>query len=67
MAATIDDVIEAAANGVIRALEARKAGRTDTAAAVSDVSTEGLVRSGFIVGFHIIAGGITPELLRGTL
>jgi len=58
MAVTIDDVIEAATNGVIRALDARKATQQGAVTEVADVSTAGLVRSGFIVDVHIIAGGI---------
>jgi hypothetical protein len=57
MAVSIDDVIEAATNGVIRALDARKTGHKGALTEVADVSTAGLVRSGFFVGFHIIAGG----------
>ena len=60
MAVTIDDVIEAATNGVIRALDARKATQHGAVTEVADLSTAGLVRSGFFVGVHIIAGGIRP-------
>jgi hypothetical protein len=58
MAVTIDDVIEAATNGVVRALDARKAAQQGAVTEVADVSTAGLVRSGFFVGVHIIAGGL---------
>jgi|RhiMetdeSRZDD1v2_1073273.scaffolds.fasta_scaffold1338121_2 uncharacterized protein YbjT (DUF2867 family) len=57
MAVTIDDLFEAAANGVIRALEARKAGQ-QSLTDVADASTAALVRSGFFVDVHIRAGGI---------
>jgi hypothetical protein len=60
MAVTIDDVMEAATNGVIRALEARKANPRSALTEAGDVRTEDLVRSGFFVGIHIIAGGIRP-------
>jgi hypothetical protein len=50
----VDDIVEAAAHGVLRALEARKLG----VASVAD-----LVRSGFAVDFIIRAGGITPALM----
>jgi hypothetical protein len=55
MAVAIEDVLEAATNGVLRALEARKAGAT-----AEDLSATALIRSGFYVDLHIIAGGITP-------
>jgi hypothetical protein len=58
MAVTIDDVVEAATNGVIRALDARKSAPQSALTEAADVSTAGLVRSGFFVGVHIIAGGI---------
>jgi hypothetical protein len=46
MAVTIDDVIEAATNGVIRALDARKATQQGAVTECHDVSTGHLVRSG---------------------
>jgi hypothetical protein len=46
----IQDVIAAAAEGVIRALDARK------------ISAGELVQSGFGVSVHIIAGGIRERL-----
>jgi len=55
MAVTIDDFVEAATNGVIRALDARRAGQEG---ASTRLSTESLVRSGFVVDIHIRAGGI---------
>jgi hypothetical protein len=61
MAVTIDDVIEAATNGVIRALDARKATQQGTVTEGADLSTVSLVRSGFIVDVHITAGGIPIE------
>ena len=52
----VDDVVAAAAEGVIRALDARKVGAKE------------LVRNGFAVSVHIIAGGIPPwHLLRSEL
>jgi hypothetical protein len=48
MPATLDDLVESAASGVLRALNARGSGE-DAAA---------LVQSGFNVEFHIRAGGI---------
>jgi hypothetical protein len=48
----IDDVIEAAAKGVLRAPDARKAGE------IAIGNTADLVRAGFSVQFRIIAGGI---------
>ena len=52
----IEDVIHAAARGVLRALDARGTGTV--------LSATELVRSGFIVDFVIRAGGITPALIR---
>ena len=52
----IDDVVAAAAEGVIRALDARKVGASE------------LVRNGFAVSIHIIAGGFPAgPLLRSEL
>jgi len=50
----VADVVEAAAHGVLRALEARKLGVANAAE---------LVRSGFAVDFIIRAGGIPPALM----
>jgi hypothetical protein len=65
MPVTVDDIMEAATNGVIRALEARKAGQKADSVATS---AGDLVRSGFYVNVHIIAGGYPPvppwEVLR---
>jgi hypothetical protein len=60
MAVTIDDVVEAATTGVLRALDARKAGRESAAAQTEDLSATALVRSGFYVNFHIVCGGFPP-------
>lgn len=49
MAVTVDDIAEAAATGVLRALDARNDGEKTDAA--------GLVRSGFFVDIVIRAGG----------
>lgn len=49
----IDDLVEAAANGALRALKVR------------DIAAAELVRSGFTVNIGIIAGG--PFLSRGAL
>ena len=60
MAVTVDDIVEAAANGVIRALEARKAGQSglETAAMTSSANLTDLVSAGFFVSVTIRAGGI---------
>jgi hypothetical protein len=60
MAVTIEDVTEAAVNGVLRALDARKSATKSAAAQVEDLSPTVLVRSGFYVDVHIIAGGYPP-------
>lgn len=60
MAVTIDDVVEAATNGVLRALDARKATHERAAAHPEDLSATALARSGFFVGFHIVCGGFPP-------
>ena len=55
MGITLDDVVEAAAQGVVRALDARKSGQK-----ILDkqpIGTAGLVRSGFFVDFRIRCGG----------
>ena len=52
----IEDVVHAAAKGVLRALDVRGAGAAFSAAE--------LVRSGFVVDFFIRAGGIPGPLLR---
>ena len=52
----IEDVVHAAAKGVLRALDARGAGAA--------ISAAELVRSGFVVDFSIRAGGIPAALLR---
>jgi hypothetical protein len=60
MAVTIDDVVEAATNGVLRALDARKAAHERAAAHPEDLSATALVRSGLYVAFHIVCGGYPP-------
>jgi hypothetical protein len=55
MPTAVEDIIESATNGVLRALDARKAGSRETA---TDTAT--LVRSGFFVDVRIRAGGIPP-------
>lgn len=49
---TVDEVVESAAAGVLRALDARRGGRKAAATAIED-----LVKSGFLVEFHVRAGG----------
>jgi hypothetical protein len=49
----IDDLIATSAEGVLRALDARKAG-------AEKLSTAELIKSGFTVDIHIICGGIQP-------
>jgi hypothetical protein len=46
----LDDIVESAARGVLRALDARRASATE------------LIGSGFFVDIVIRAGGITPAL-----
>ena len=53
MPTSVEDIAEAAATGVLRALDARGAGQKTAPA-----QTEDLVRSGFFVDIHIRAGGI---------
>jgi hypothetical protein len=60
MAVTIDDVVEAATNGVLRALDARKAAHEHAAAHPEDLTATTMVRSGFYVDFHIRCGGFPP-------
>ena len=54
MPITIDEVVESAASGVLRALHARTAGEVSKAALFDARS---LVASGFNVAFSIRAGG----------
>ena len=56
MPVTIDEVVESAARGVLRALDARGQGTK----VASDV--QGLVRSGFAVEFIIRCGGRLAEV-----
>jgi hypothetical protein len=58
MSTSIEDILESATNGVLRALEARKAGSKESA-----VDAANLVRSGFFVDVRIRAGGIPPAQL----
>jgi hypothetical protein len=51
---TVDDIVEAAAKGALRALDARRAGEQAVA------STSDLVQSGFTVQIVIRAGGYPP-------
>jgi hypothetical protein len=57
MPTAVEDVIEAVTNGVLRALDARRA--KQKTADVAD-ATASLVRSGFFVDVHIRAGGFPP-------
>ena len=52
----VDDLIATSAEGVLRALDARKL-------AGEKLSMVELVKSGFNVDIHIICGGINPALL----
>jgi hypothetical protein len=67
MAVTVEDIMEAATNGVLRALDARRAGGKGAAADVSDRSVAGLVRSGFNVDFYIRAGGYPGPWVQAAL
>jgi hypothetical protein len=61
MAITIEDVMGAATHGVLRALDARRAGAQGGGQAdATELSAEALVRSGFYVNVHIVAGGMPP-------
>jgi hypothetical protein len=55
MPTAIEDVLESATNGVLRALDARRAGSQG-----STLDTVALVRSGFFVDVHIRCGGFPP-------
>ena len=55
MPTTIDEIIESATNGVLRALEAR--------AGAQGLDAATLVRSGFFVVVHIRAGGTPAQLI----
>jgi hypothetical protein len=65
MAVTIEDVVEAATNGVLRALDARKAGHEHAAAHPEDHSVTAMVRSGFYVDLQIRCGGFPPYPVYG--
>lgn len=58
MPVTIDDLVEAAANGVLRALDARDAGQRTRK---SSANVAALVGSGFFVDCHIRCGVIDPN------
>jgi hypothetical protein len=64
MAVTIEDIMEAAAAGVLRAMGARQKGAT-VAPEIAAPSTEALVQSGFKVGVHIICGGFPDPSAGG--
>ena len=57
----IDELVEAAAAGVLRALDARTAAAQGKA---SPASAQDLVKSGFFVDFKIRAGGIGTEIIN---
>jgi hypothetical protein len=59
MPITVEDLFQDAALGVIRALDARRAGQQNLTD-VTDASTAGLIRSGFFVEIHIRTGGMPP-------
>jgi hypothetical protein len=59
MPTTVEDILESVTTGVLRALDARKAGSQKTA-----VDTATLVRSGFAVVLHIRAGGLPGASLQ---
>jgi hypothetical protein len=65
MAVTIEDVVEAATNGVLRALDARKAAHEHAAAHPEDRSATAMVSSAFFVDVHIICGGYPPYPVYG--
>jgi hypothetical protein len=56
---SIDEVVAAAAAGVLRALDARSAAGKQS----SDIGVTDLIRSGFVVDVIIRAGGIPHPLL----
>jgi hypothetical protein len=56
---TVDDIVAAAASGVLRALEVRSAGSHPAVATPPE-----LVRAGFNVQIHIYAGGIPAAALQ---
>jgi hypothetical protein len=56
----LDDIFSASAHGVLRAIEARQSG-------AEKLSVQDLVRSGFGVQIHIVAGGIIGPWLADRL
>ena len=56
----LDDLVAASASGVLRALDARKIG-------LERISAVDLIKSGFIVDIHIIAGGFPGPWLDRVL
>jgi hypothetical protein len=64
MPVTIDDMMEAAAAGVLRALDARRAGGARSED-VASAAPEGLVRSGFGVNIVITCGGLRDPNIPG--
>ena len=57
----IEDFVEAAATGALRALDARRLGQARPA------STTDLVKAGFFVDCHIICGGRPPAFFDQVL
>lgn len=54
---SIDEVVEAAAAGVLRALDARQAAAGGAGTVRANLDVHELIRSGFFVDFVIRAGG----------
>ncbi len=68
MPITLDELIESAASGVLRAMNARAAGEKNGSDALTQrVDPASLVQAGFNVDFHIRAGGIPPFLAASTI
>jgi hypothetical protein len=65
MPVSVEDVVEVAAAGVLRALDARK--KAAERGPVECTETAGLVRSGFYVSVVIRAGGFAGPLDQVTL
>ena len=62
MAITVEELVGAATTGVLRALDARRAGAKGVGIDAADFSVAGLMRSGFYVDFRIRAGGFPGVL-----
>jgi hypothetical protein len=62
MPITVEDVVEAAATGVLRALDARK--KAGQKAPAEPADTLGLIRSGFFVSVAIRCGGFPGPLME---